>query len=130
MIDSDPEGPLTWISKQHNVNEIGLTESPPASGYRLWWITGHWEVADLAGIDINESREFDNPQALYNELVTGTNTSESSDQVMIALTEPLLELFFSETTLSKQCWNSEYGVAKTITTITMATSLGSCSDNH
>ena len=98
-VDSDPEGPLTWISKQHNVNEIGLTESPPASGYRLWWITGHWEalvMADLAGIDINESREFDNPQALYNELVTGnTNASESSDQVMIALTEPLLELFFS-----------------------------------
>ena len=46
-------------------------------------------MADLAGIDINESREFDNPQALYNELVTGnTNASESSDQVMIALTEP------------------------------------------
>ena len=100
-LDSDPEGPLTWISKQPNINEIGITEIPPASGYRLWWISGHWEalvMADIAGVEINKSREFDNPQALYNELINiDIEASESTDPVMVALTEPLLELFFSGT---------------------------------
>jgi hypothetical protein len=93
--DSDPAGPLGWLSEQPNVGEIGLTEQPPATGYQLWWLAGHWEarlLAELAGVEINQSRLFFRPEDLYEELLS-MRTSEGARRVLVALTAPLLELF-------------------------------------
>ena len=97
--ESDPQGPLNWLAQQPNVAELGLTEMPPATGYQLWWVSGHWEsqiLGDLAGVDMSQSLEFPNPEALYEELLGITmGSSDSARPVLIALTAPLLELFFA-----------------------------------
>jgi hypothetical protein len=81
------------------VTELGLTEMPPATGYQLWWVSGHWEaqiLGDIAGVDMSQSREFPHPEALYKELLgKTTGSSVSAHTVLIALTAPLLELFFA-----------------------------------
>ena len=95
--DSDSILPLTWLSQQPNVRELGLTDIKPATGYQLWWVSGHWEaqvLADLAGAEISQSREFVRPEELYEELFKiGIHPSATSHGLLIALTEPLLELF-------------------------------------
>ena len=55
--ESDPRGPW-WLAQQPNVAELGLTKMPPATGYQLWWVSGHWEsqiLGDLAGVDMSQS---------------------------------------------------------------------------
>ena len=98
--DSNPDGPINWLDKQPNVGELGLTAIKPAKGYQLWWISGHWEailLGEIAGIDIDQALEFNNPQELFAEL--SSMTSEKSiinKAIIVALTQPLLELFLSE----------------------------------
>ena len=97
--DYDSEGPLSWLSQQPKVNELGLTDQKPAAGYQLWWLTGHWEaclLAQVAGVEMTQSRQFSRPEILYEELIrTYSSSSESKQRVLVALTEPLLELFLT-----------------------------------
>ena len=96
--ESDPELPLTWLNKQPNVEEIGLTEIEASTGYQLWWVSGHWEsriLAQVAGVERRNSREFMNPKELYEELHRiNIEPAVKKQRVLIALTAPLLELFF------------------------------------
>ncbi len=96
---SDHEGPLHWLSKQPNSGKLGLTSQKPASGYQLWHLPGHWEaslLADMAGADISKSRIFHSPVDLYKKLRSSMQSSKSMQGVLIALTNPLLELFLAE----------------------------------
>ena len=89
------EGPLAWIKKQPNVDKPGLTKCNPAHGYQLWWMKGHWEaqlLAKIAGAETHKSRNFSNPEALWEEILNmKSRSTESTQNVLIALTSPLLE---------------------------------------
>ena len=93
--DTDLEGPLAWIKKQPNVDKPGLTKCNPAHGYQLWWMKGHWEaqlLAKIAGAETHKSRNFSNPEALWEEILNmKSRSTESTQNVLIALTSPLLE---------------------------------------
>ena len=97
--DIDRKEPLNWLTQQPYIDEIGVTEIPPATGYQLWWITGHWEaqvLANIAGIDAKKSREFGTPQDLFNEIQSTKQITRKGDEpILIALTEPLNELFIA-----------------------------------
>ena len=95
--NSDTEGPLRWLDEQPYVGKLGLTFEQPASNYELWWLSGHWEalvLAELAGVEISRSRQFNNTEELYIELLE-TKKLKSSRQILVGLTAPLLEFFFS-----------------------------------
>ena len=98
--DSDPEGPLGWLSKQPNVAELGITDQLPATGYQLWYLSGHWEarlLAGLAGVEISQARQFLCPKDLLEELIrTSMANSDSSQHVLVSLTPPLFEMFLAE----------------------------------
>ena len=70
--NSDTEGPLRWLDEQPYVGKLGLTFEQQASNYELWWLSGHWEalvLAELAGVEISRSRQFNNTEELYIELL-------------------------------------------------------------
>ena len=56
---------------------------------------GHWEaqlLAKLAGAETHKSRKFSNPEALWEEILNmKSRSTESTQNVLIALTSPLLE---------------------------------------
>jgi len=88
--EQDLEGPLGWILKQSNIEQIGLVNDIPNYNYCLSWLHGQWEVPLLAiilNMNIVNYLCFDDIENLNNQF----NTSNRDNNNLIALTEPIFE---------------------------------------